>query len=615
MNIYKEIASEIKEKLGTNHVSTIIQTDVQYSKVKHLSTIPQFLIIVEEFDKFTINMITEVLENYPNTIKTPFVVEYKDLEGMLDSIPRSFINMKKSYQVLEGNDITEMIQPPSYEHFRAQTELILRNDVLKVRRDLIRVLLNQTSITKHVKELSMIALNSIRNYYQIVEPELQTTEEIIERFNIDFPKGKSSLKDILEYTYRNLKADENKKEEETKETRNEIISIIISTLDDVLQPLLIEIDSLGIKLEKILINESDKLPYEEFIKKYGEEIHTLQEEMYKEFHQNAMKEQESFRNELDLKFREREIKLIDRYDQEIVNLQNKSESDLKALETSFTDDLEQRTEKVVNEKLRIKREELEQEYNDKLRKTKDELEFKYITTDLQDKEEKLRKEYQSYEKKLRENFQAREKDFVRDLDIKERNFKGGLELEYKAKLEDEKESMRKDFEIELEGAIERNLRKQERRLMAEMARREKTLERTLTQESKRKEKELLSEFKKNLQTKENEVKMKLQVEYERAIGKLESKRSGELMNLIEKELAIRYKEIEKIQVDLIKAFQFEKNAGDSQRISPQIEFARNFIHPPKKGEIKNEKDLFSKILSDNRSLTDGLSKKSSKKAS
>jgi hypothetical protein len=607
IELYKKIAYELKEKLGPNHVSTILHLDSIDPASELENKLPQFLIIVKNFDKFTIMMITNILKEYGDQFDVPYVVEYKDVYGMLDSIPRSFLDFKMNYLILAGEDVLEMIKPPSYEHFRAQTELILRNDITKLRRDLIRVMSHKLSSQNYLKELSVIALNGIRNYYQIIDPKLRTTEDLIIAFNNDFPDGNESLQKILEYTFNTIKG--KKLEEE------DTLQLILSTFDNILQPLLIEINNLGIEFEKNLTKESERLTFEEFIDKYNEEISRLQDAMYREFDDTSIKRERILRGELELKFRKREKALIENYEAEVENLKSKYEKQLEVQEKSYNDEVEARTETHIEEKLNEERKRLEDEYNEKIKKIRDELEYKYITTDLHDKEEKLRKEYNDYEKKLRDDFDKREKALKHELELKEDNFRKSMELEFKAKLEDEKEKIRKDFIEELDSTLARNLRKQEKKYEAEIMRRERALEKSLLKDFARQSRELKQQFKHDLQLKEKEVKTRLELDFERKKGKLEEKRYDELMKIVDKEIELRYKELEKIQSDLIKAFQSTPNGFDNSKSSQEIKYTRNYISPPENNESDDEKDLFSKILRDNRALKRGITKKNIKKVS
>jgi hypothetical protein len=607
MELYKKIASEIKEKLGHNHVSTIIQLDLSKTEDKIEKKLPQFLIIVKNFDKFTIMMITNVLKEYSEDLAIPFVVEYKDLRGMLDSIPKSFLDIKMNYLVLAGEDITEMIKPPSYEHFRAQNELILRNDLTKLRRDLISVMSHKMSFQEYIKDLSIVALNSIRNYYKIIDPKLQTTEDLITRFIQDFPDGNESLQKILEFTYSTIKGKEITDEDK--------LQLILSTFDNVLQPLLIELNEIGIEFEKNLMKDSDRLSFEEFVDKYSDEISRLQDAMCREFEDTSVKQGRILRGELELKFRKREKTLIKKYEEEINNIKNRYESQLEAQQKAYDEEVEHRAETFIDEKLVAEREQMKQDYEDKIKKIRDELEFKYITTDLHDKEEKLRKEFNQYEKKLRDDFDKREKTLRAELEIKEKNYKDSMELDYKARLEDEKDKLRKDFNEELEETLNRKLRKQEKKFEAEKLKREKALERTLLKEFSRKERELLQKFKRDLQAKEKEVKNRLELEFERAKGKVESRRYDELMKIVDKEIGLRYKELEKIQFDLLKVMQNPVNNKYVNKETTNMKISRNFLSPPDEEETGEEKDLFSKILRDNRALHHGIRKKNIKKVS
>ena len=121
-----------------------------------------------------------------------------------------------------------------------------------------------------------------------------------------------------------------------------------------------------------------------------------------------------------------------------------------------------------------------------------------------------------------------------------------------------------------------------------------------------------------MESKEKELKTKLQLEFEREKLKMESKKSEAFLKLIEKELGLKYKEMDKLQGDIVRAQQLRESYPSIKRSVTNIhgsQSSRNFTHPPKSDESAREKDLFRTILNDNRMLNRGLSKKNVKKVS
>ncbi|WP_455392023.1 hypothetical protein [[Eubacterium] cellulosolvens] len=608
MELLEQIALEIEKKLGHNHISTILHLDEQNQEEGAPKKLPQFLIIVKNFDKYTLMIVSNVLRAYPGQLEVPYVVEYNDISGILDSIPKSLLDIKLNYTVLAGHDIMEMVKPPSYEHFRAQMELTLRNDILKVRRDLIRVMSHTMSSQEFIKELSIVALNSIKSYYQIIEPKLRATEDILKKFNEDFPNGKKVLQRLLNYTYSLLKGMDISEDDK--------LQLILTTIDNVLQPMLIEIDAIGLEFEKTLAKESTKLSYEEFMEKYADEINHFREAMEVEFIRNSQKSEYVLRGELELKFRKREKAIIEEYEKQLKELTQKYEEQDKKFEETFAEEVEKRTTEFIDKKLTEEQERLHGEYEDKLKKIRDELEFKYITTDLKDREEKMRREFNDYERALRESFQVREKALREELDIKEKNIRQSIEMESNAKLEEQIDQMRKDFEEELDDAIERNKRKEQRTFESELKQREKSIETNFKKELSRKENELMRQFKRDLQIKENELKAKLQLNFEREKLKMESRKSEAFLKLIEQELGLRFNEIERFKLDKLRMEQLRETYGTTPKPSPQIGATRQFMRPPSEDETEDEdKGLFGQILKENRMLMSGLPKKDRKKVS
>jgi hypothetical protein len=602
----KRIATELEEKLGHNHISTILQNEKLGPKDAPDKKLLQLLIIVKKYDKYTLMVISNILREYKELLEIPYVVEYIDIQNMLDSIPDPFLEIKLNYEVLAGQDVMEMVRPPSYEHFRAQMELTLRNEILSLRRDLIRVMSHQMNSQEYMKELSVVALNCIRSYYQIINPKLHTSEEFITNFNQDFPQGKEVLNRLLNSAYSLIKG--------TEVLEDEKLDMILLTINNVLQPILIEVDALGIEFEKNLAKASEALTYDEFLEKYGPEIERLQDALAVELEQQQKKQEYIVRGELELKFRKREKDMEKRFESDQNEQKKFYEDKIKQFEDTFDEKLEERTVEFKKQKQEEYENKFQDEYDTKLKGIRDELELKYITTDLREKEEKLRTEFQEYEKNIRENFELKEKTLREELDMKLKNYKESLELEYNAKQEDEKEKMRRDFEGELEDSIGRVRRHEERRYEAELKRRLKQLEISMKKEFARREKDLNRQSRRELQAREAEVKTKLLLNFEREKLKIESKKSDAFLKLIEKEMAIKYKELDKLKVPfpqapLVQQVQAPESLKGKPKGKERPIGTRSFLRPPDSSESDSEGGLFSKILNDNRILVQGLVKR------
>jgi hypothetical protein len=398
-------------------------------------------------------------------------------------------------------------------------------------------------------------------------------------------------------------------------SENDKLQLILSTINKVLQPILVEVDALGMEFEKAMEKEHGALSFEDFVEKYSVELGRFRDALELEYEQNTTKREHVLRGEIELRARKREQSLVSQYEHEIEQLKQEYEAKLKELEDTFDDEVEKRTTEFINERLEFQQKKLLDEYQLKLKNMRDELELKYITSDLNEREEKLRKEFNEYEKSLRESFDVREKALREELDIHKNNFRESQEIKYKTKLEDAKERLQRDYDHELEDAITRIQRKEERRFEVEMKRREKALEKTLKKEFARKEKELQRLFKHELQNKESEVKAKLQLSFEREKLKLESQKSEAFLNLIDKEMDLKYKEMEKFKADMIQVQQMRDSYTVVQKQIEQTQPTRNFITPPTMTEGEKEGDLFSKILQENRILNRGLPKKKFKKVS
>ena len=139
----------------------------------------------------------------------------------------------------------------------------------------------------------------------------------------------------------------------------------------------------------------------------------------------------------------------------------------------------------------------------------------------------------------------------------------------------------------------------------------------MKKEMVRREKDMQRQSRRELQAREAEVRTKLLLNFEREKLKIESKKSDAFLKLIEKEMAIKYKELDKLKIPFPQTPLFpqtraaEPPKGKPKAIERPIG-TRSFLRPPDSSESDLDNGLFNKILNDNRILVQGLPKKKSK---
>ena len=231
----KEIAKEIQEILGSNHVSTMVHGQfLEYGESEGASNIP-LLIVVKKFDEGASLKIFKVLKKWSRIgVETPYVAELDDLSGMLDSIPSKLLDIKTKYVVLEGQDILELKTEPEFEYLRAQVELEIRRTIYNLRHDLIDVMLRKIPIDAYLKNLALACLASIKSYHLVLKPEIKSNNQHLEYFYREFPTGKKYLTSLLEVVYAKERSQE-----------SDLLELITNVIDEVVQPLLVKVDQAG----------------------------------------------------------------------------------------------------------------------------------------------------------------------------------------------------------------------------------------------------------------------------------------------------------------------------------------------------------------------------------
>ncbi len=241
----KAVAADIKKVLDDNHVSTVVyghyfdfvENGDVYDESESFSNIP-LLIVVNDFNEDCALKLYKILKKYDKEgIETPYIVEVRDLKGMLDSIPQKIMDIKANYVVLEGEDILELRSEPEFEYMRAHVEMVLRRMIYNFRHDLILVMLTKLDVTKYIKDLSLASLNAIKNFHMLVHPELTTTNEHLDFFYREFPDGRAPLKELLDCVSAAYRGESIK--------GKDLLELITSVLNKVIQPLLNEVDRMG----------------------------------------------------------------------------------------------------------------------------------------------------------------------------------------------------------------------------------------------------------------------------------------------------------------------------------------------------------------------------------
>lgn len=156
------------------------------------------LFVVKDLDLNIINSIHEYIKrNEVKFLDCALIMEKVELEGMMDSVPETFLQILISFQTLYGNQPFLNLSSISHEHLRAQTERCIRESLCRSRMSLMNGL-NDKSIMldsiKHIKDMMDV---SIKLYHILSKPWITEAIEHRESFREEFP-GVTVWMDMLE---------------------------------------------------------------------------------------------------------------------------------------------------------------------------------------------------------------------------------------------------------------------------------------------------------------------------------------------------------------------------------------------------------------------------------
>jgi len=196
----KDAASDIKSSLGSNHKGTMMF----HHFIPHLSTksddVFPIFVVVDRFDQNSAKNLTDVAKQYHDKgIDGPFVVTYKDLRGMADSVPEEILEVTMGYELLEGIDVLASLPKPDMEHLRAQSELAIRRYLYNLRWTLLQALRDQSAMDGYLHNLLFYSLFSIRMYHHYTQPEINNIEEHFDAFFQEFPEAKEGLMVLMKH--------------------------------------------------------------------------------------------------------------------------------------------------------------------------------------------------------------------------------------------------------------------------------------------------------------------------------------------------------------------------------------------------------------------------------
>ncbi|MGA1792659.1 MAG: hypothetical protein ACMUHM_01795 [Thermoplasmatota archaeon] len=228
----EKIAKEIDDKISGSVVSAVVYgTDIHSEPKEGIDC--NLVLVLDRIDPGTLETIETVIkEADAPCMVSPMLVEMAEIEGMMDSVPLSFLNILVSYQTVYGRSIFKGLSSLNHEHLRAQTEQSLREYLITARRRLYRSFSNDKDMHKEIEMMRGLLKRSIQLYCIIKKPWLTEDSEKWEAFFEEFQIDDIWLKKYYESDLRKL-------------SKEDLRKMGFSIIDHGIKPILKKVDEMG----------------------------------------------------------------------------------------------------------------------------------------------------------------------------------------------------------------------------------------------------------------------------------------------------------------------------------------------------------------------------------
>ncbi len=146
MEITEAFARDYKNTFGDELVAVILfGSGASGAYVPKKSDI-NFLIILSETGIQHLSACFPLIEKWQRiNVSVPLIMTRQYIENSLDSFPLEFVNFKKNYHVIYGEDVLRQVEIPR-EHIRLECETQLKGKLLHLRKEFLATLGNRKAL-------------------------------------------------------------------------------------------------------------------------------------------------------------------------------------------------------------------------------------------------------------------------------------------------------------------------------------------------------------------------------------------------------------------------------------------------------------------------------------
>jgi hypothetical protein len=232
VDVMERITSEMGSKDELGIVSVVAYgTDIQ----KDLSKAYDYnmLFVVNDIDINVIKGIHDhICDQEVNGLERILIMERSEIEGMVDSVPETFLQLLISFQMLYGPQPFINLSSISHEHLRAQTERCVRESLCRSRICLVRGLCDHGGMVESIIQIREILDITIRLFHVLSRPWITEEKEHRDAFKEEFP-GVSVWIDMLD------------RENFDKMDQQMLQSLAHNLINEGIKPMLLKVDEMG----------------------------------------------------------------------------------------------------------------------------------------------------------------------------------------------------------------------------------------------------------------------------------------------------------------------------------------------------------------------------------
>jgi hypothetical protein len=232
VEIGEKVAKEIDRKIMGKIISAVVfGADIHGEPHEGMDC--NLVLIMDKVDHSGLETIEDIIKGCGiKCMSTPILVELSEMDGMMDSVPVSFLNILVSYQTVYGKSVFKGLSTINHEHLRAQTEQSLRENLFLARKRLFRAYSSEKDMFREIEMMRGLLKRSIQMYCILQKPWLTEDQEKWDAFFEEFQAEDVWLK---KYYASDLK----------KLNKDELRKLGFSIVDFGIKPLLKKVDELG----------------------------------------------------------------------------------------------------------------------------------------------------------------------------------------------------------------------------------------------------------------------------------------------------------------------------------------------------------------------------------